>query len=155
MIKCGFLKNDFISYTPLDIAHGTTPQSPYFKTRFEISNEFSKDRSFGHQKLEKLNVSAWKNKIKGQTNSKWFFQANVSSKKRTNILTLLLVDMFSFIFRKKVKTPKRHFEINWPLAWLDLAWEISAWSHHYFLTNLIISRSLIFAISLCLRPLGF
>ena len=26
------------------------------------------------------------------------------------------VDLFSFIFWKKLKTPKRHFEINWPLA---------------------------------------
>ena len=24
------------------------------------------------------------------------------------------VDMFLFIFRKKLKTPKRHFKINWP-----------------------------------------
>ena len=33
---------------------------------------------------------------------------------RTNS-TLLLVNLFSFIFWKTVKTPKRHFEINWPL----------------------------------------
>ena len=26
------------------------------------------------------------------------------------------VDMFSFIFWKKSKTPKNHFEINWPLV---------------------------------------
>ena len=25
-------------------------------------------------------------------------------------------DMFSFVFWKKLKTPKRHFEINWPLS---------------------------------------
>ena len=36
---------------------------------------------------------------KGQTNSKWFFQAKVSSKKQT-----------------KVKTPERHFKSNWPLV---------------------------------------
>ena len=30
---------------------------------------------------------------------------------RTNS-TLLLVDLFSFVFWKKAKTPKRHFEIN-------------------------------------------
>ena len=54
--------------------------------------------------------------IKGQTNLKWFFQADVSSKKneQTN-WTLLRVDLFLFVFWKKVKTPKRHFEINWPL----------------------------------------
>ena len=26
------------------------------------------------------------------------------------------VDLFSFVFWKKLKTPKRHFEINWPLS---------------------------------------
>ena len=43
--------------------------------------------------------------------SRCFFQKN----KRTNS-TLLLVDLCSFVFRKKVKTPKRHLEINWPLV---------------------------------------
>ena len=28
---------------------------------------------------------------------------------------LLLCDVFSFVFLKKLKPPKRHFEINWPL----------------------------------------
>ena len=26
------------------------------------------------------------------------------------------VDLFSFVFWRKLKTPKRHFEINWPLV---------------------------------------
>ena len=43
-----------------------------------------------------------------------------SSKKRTNefyFTTIKLqVDLFSFVFWKKLKTPKRQFEINWPLA---------------------------------------
>ena len=47
---------------------------------------------------------------------KWFFQADVSSKNRTNefdFTTMIpQVDLFSFIFWKKFKTPKRHFEIN-------------------------------------------
>ena len=52
------------------------------------------------------------NPDKGQTNSKWFFQADIPSKKLTN--------KFNFttcwrIFWKKVKTPKINFEINWPL----------------------------------------
>ena len=34
---------------------------------------------------------------------------------RTNSL-LLLWDLFSFVFWRKLKTSKRHFEINWPLA---------------------------------------
>ena len=40
---------------------------------------------------------------KGQTKLKWFFQANVSSKKRTNE------------FWRKLKIPKKYFEINWLL----------------------------------------
>ena len=62
----------------------------------------------------------WKRpKTKGQTKSKWFFQADVSSKKRTNEFYFTTmkpqVDLFSFVFWKKLKKPKRHFEINWPL----------------------------------------
>ena len=55
----------------------------------------------------------------GQTKSKRFFQADVSSKNRRNkfdFTTMIpQVDLFSFVFWKKLKTPKRHFEINWPL----------------------------------------
>ena len=39
---------------------------------------------------------------------------------------LLLCDVFSFIFWKKLKTPKRHFKINWPLPTYylnDLNWK--------------------------------
>ena len=54
---------------------------------------------------------------KGQTNSKWFFQADVSSKKWTKKFDFTtFVDLFSSVFWKKVKTQKGHFEINWPLA---------------------------------------
>ena len=57
---------------------------------------------------------------KGQRKSKWFFQADVSYKKRTNefdFTTMIpQVDLFSFVFWKKLKTPKRRFEINWPLS---------------------------------------
>ena len=59
---------------------------------------------------------------KGQTKSKWFFQADDPSKKQTNEFDFTIkipqVDLFSFIFWKKLKTPKQHFEINWPLSWL-------------------------------------
>ena len=44
-----------------------------------------------------------------------FFQVDVSSKKRTNkfYFTTMkpLVHLFSFIFWRKLKAPKRHFEI--------------------------------------------
>ena len=47
---------------------------------------------------------------KGQTKSKWFFQANVSSKKRTNefdFTTMIpKVDLFSFVFLEKIEDTK-------------------------------------------------
>ena len=50
----------------------------------------------------------------------WFFQNDVSSKNRTSkfYFTTMkpLVDLFLFVFWKKLKTPKRHFEFNWPLV---------------------------------------
>ena len=58
--------------------------------------------------------------FKGQSKAKWFFQANVSFKKRTNKFYFTsmnpLVDLFLFVFWKKLKAPKRHFEIIWPLV---------------------------------------
>ena len=50
---------------------------------------------------------------RGETNSKWFFQVDVSSKKLYNFSTC-----FHSFFLKKVKTPKRHFKITWPLLLL-------------------------------------
>ena len=56
---------------------------------------------------------------KGQTKSKRFFQLNISSKKQTNKFYFTTmkpeVDLFSFVFWRKLKTPKRHFEIIWPV----------------------------------------
>ena len=53
---------------------------------------------------------------KGQTKSKRFFQAVVSSNKRKNEFYFATmkhqVDMFSFVFWRKLKKQKRHFEIN-------------------------------------------
>ena len=45
----------------------------------------------------------------------YFFKPTFFPKNERTNLTLLLVDLFAFVFWKKVKTPKRHFEINWPL----------------------------------------
>ena len=54
---------------------------------------------------------------KGQTKSKWFSQADISSKKTDEQILLYYYEtsgwLFSFVFWKKLKTPKRHFEINW------------------------------------------
>ena len=60
-------------------------------------------------------------KSKGQKKLKWFFQVDISSKNELMNPTLLLwnlsrqVDLFSYVFWRKLKTQKRHFKINWPL----------------------------------------
>ena len=41
-----------------------------------------------------------------------FFKPMFLPKNEKTNSTLLLVDLFSFVFWKKVKTPKRRFEIN-------------------------------------------
>ena len=41
-----------------------------------------------------------------------FFNLTFPPKNEQTNSTLLLVDLFLFVFWKKVKTPKRHFEIN-------------------------------------------
>ena len=53
---------------------------------------------------------------KGQKKSKCFFQADISLKKQTNefdFTTMIpQVNLFLFVFWRKLKTPRRHFEIN-------------------------------------------
>ena len=60
-----------------------------------------------------------KNLTKGQTKSKRFFLANISSKKRKNKFNFTTmipqVDFFSFGFWRKLKIPKLYFKIDWPL----------------------------------------
>ena len=41
-----------------------------------------------------------------------FFKLTFLPKNERTNLTLLLVDLFSFVFWKKVKTQKRHLEMN-------------------------------------------
>ena len=53
---------------------------------------------------------------KSQLISKANCQAVYSSKKEQINSFLLLCDVFSCFFWKKLKTPKRHFEIIWPLT---------------------------------------
>ena len=52
---------------------------------------------------------------KGQIISKGFLMSSISSKKRTKAFdfTTMIpqVDLFSFVFWRKPKTPKNHFEI--------------------------------------------
>ena len=60
----------------------------------------------------------------GEKKSKWFFQVDVSSKKWTNEFYLTTmkpqVDLFLFVYWRKLKTPKRHFEIIWPVESIEL-----------------------------------
>ena len=44
-----------------------------------------------------------------------FFKPTFLPKNERTNSTLQHFDLFSFFFWKKVKTPKRHFKINWPL----------------------------------------
>ena len=60
---------------------------------------------------------------KGQKISKAIFDVLNSPKKWTKkfdfTTTIPQIDLFSFVIWKKLKTPKRHFEINWPLDMVD------------------------------------
>ena len=51
-----------------------------------------------------------------------FFKPMFLPKNERTNSSLLLVDLFSFIFWKKVRTPKRHFEISWPL--MNSSWKM-------------------------------
>ena len=57
--------------------------------------------------------------LKGQLISKGVLMFSISSKKRTkefDFTTMIpQIDLFSFVFWRKAKTPKNHFEIIWPL----------------------------------------
>ena len=50
--------------------------------------------------------------LKSRQSRNDFFKLTFLPKNEQTNSTLLLVDLFSFVFWKKVKTPKRHFEIN-------------------------------------------
>ena len=54
---------------------------------------------------------------KGQTKSKWFFQVKKSMNEFYFTTIKPQVDLFSFVFWKKLKVSKLHFEINWPLVY--------------------------------------
>ena len=58
--------------------------------------------------------------FKGQIISKWFLVSLISYNKWTkefNFTTMIpQVDLFLFVFWRKSKSPKNHFEIIWPLV---------------------------------------
>ena len=54
-------------------------------------------------------------------------------------------DLFSFVFWRKLKTPKRHFEINWPLARAESGkgsclffcfWDFLTFTSHLVVSNI-------------------
>ena len=60
--------------------------------------------------------------LKVRPSQNYFFKSMFLPKNKQTNLTLLpwYLNLFSFVFWKKLETTKRHFEINWPLG-LNLA----------------------------------
>ena len=89
---------------------------------FHVCLAFKVILTFSTMCVEVVEVSYFydQNSSKGQKKSKWFFQVVLSSKKGTNefYFTIMTpqIDLFLFVFWKKLKTPKRLFEIIWPLT---------------------------------------
>ena len=74
---------------------------------------FSKSPNFTYDKVAEDNIFFI---INGQLISKANCQA-VNSSKNTNEWIHLYYYANVFVFWKKLKSTKRHFEINWPLVW--------------------------------------
>ena len=53
--------------------------------------------------------------LKVRQNQNAFFKPTFSPNNEQTKSILLLWDLFPFVFWRKLKAPKRHFEINWPL----------------------------------------
>ena len=51
----------------------------------------------------------------------------MTSHVRSALWTLPQVDLFWFVFWINLKTPKIHFEINWPLLYLDSLFSCNGW----------------------------
>ena len=132
-----FLQRKLVSREPTNIRHnfrkglikGLAISSYHPKNKIFFDTFFwqcllriSKLRAWPISFFEKIHHAG------GQTKSKLLFQADVSSKKRTNGIDFTtkipLVDFFSFLFWKKLKTPKRQFEINWPLELYYRLWAV-------------------------------
>ena len=77
---------------------------------------------------------------KGQIISKWFLVSSISSKKWTkefDFTTMIpQVDLFSFVFWRKSKTPKNHLEIIWPLVYFTKTpndwWTLNCWNGYWW-----------------------
>ena len=83
-------------------------------THFDIESEIFLKKALKHIYIAgQRNVN---NLLKIRQILNYFFKPTFLPKNERTNSSLLLVDFFSFVFWKKVKTPKRHFEINWPLV---------------------------------------
>ena len=71
--------------------------------------------------------AVWQKWLKVKQIRNDFFKPTFLPKNERTNLTLLLVDLFLFVFWKKVKTPKRHFEINWPLQGYQMYSRTETW----------------------------
>ena len=94
--------------------------------KFDLTTiELGNKELFGHHKIVKLflnakkSLSLWSKWQIGH--GKWFFNTNLFPIKPFLIAKFdctMIPDVDLFIFRKNLKTPKRHFEMNWPLKFL-------------------------------------
>jgi hypothetical protein len=66
----------------------------------------------GIQQLRVPNFTQYETLLKVRQIRNDFFKPTFLPKNKQTNSTLLLVDLFSFVFWKKGRTPKRHFEIN-------------------------------------------
>ena len=74
------------------------------------------DRVMGHPKTTTFHWGEVPKKlIKVRQIRNYFFKPTFLPKNERTNCALLLVDLFSFVFWKKVKRPEIHFKINWPL----------------------------------------
>ena len=81
---------------------------------FIIPTYFNKQ--LGKQKI----TYSFSTHLKVRQNRNDFFKPTFPPKNEWRNSILLLRDLFSFVFWRKLKTPKRHFEIIWPLSILIL-----------------------------------
>ena len=99
------------------------------KTVNNLFNFSAQDSDLEYSFWQRKNSSVSSDLKPPQTKSKKKFQADISSKKRMNEFYFTTmkpqIDLFSFVFWRKLKTPKRHFEIKWPfimiISWV--AWQ--------------------------------
>ena len=86
----------------------------------DFYHTFLKSKIIGREKfIQKKSLSTQLKfciKLKVRQSQNDVFKLTFLPKNERMNSTLLLCDLFLFVFWKKLKTPKRHFEIIWPLV---------------------------------------